>query len=66
MVQAGMRRIYVGGDVIVAIDGQKVVSPFDVNLLLNHHRPGDKVTVTLYRGGKKMDVPVALGERTGN
>jgi S1-C subfamily serine protease len=63
VVQAGMRRIYVGGDVIVAIDGQKVANQFDVNLILNHHRPGDKVTVALYRGGKKMDVPVALGER---
>jgi S1-C subfamily serine protease len=66
VVQAGMRRIYVGGDVIVAIDGQKVANQFDVNLILNHHRPGDKVTVALYRGGKKMDVPVALGERAGN
>src|SRR5712692_6636782 len=66
IVQAGMRRFYAGGDVLVAIDGQKVANQFDVNLILNHHRPGDKVTVTLYRGGKKMDVPVTLGERTGN
>jgi len=49
----------------VAIDSQKVVSQLDVNLVLNHKRPGDNVTVTLYRGGKKMDVPVKLGERTG-
>src|SRR3989449_7999079 len=62
---AGIRRIYIGGDVIVAIDNQKVASQLDVNLALNHKRPGDSVTVTLYRGGKKMDVPVKLGERTG-
>jgi S1-C subfamily serine protease len=66
VAQAGMRRFYIGGDVIVAIDNQKVASQFDVNLILNHHRPGDKVTVTVYRGGKKMDVSVTLGERTGN
>jgi len=24
------------------------------------------VTVTVYRGGKKIDVPVKLGERVGN
>src|SRR5712671_1899986 len=66
LVQAGMRRIHIGGDVIVAIDSQKVVSQLDVNLLLNHKRPGDNVTVTLFRGGKKMDVAVKLGERTGN
>src|SRR6266852_8148138 len=62
----GMRRIFIGGDVIVAVDGQKTSSQLDLNLVLNHKRPGDNVTVTLYRGGKKMDVPVKLGERTGN
>jgi len=61
-----MRRIHIGGDVIVAIDSQKVANQFDVNVLLNRKRPGDTVKVTLYRGGKKMDVPVKLGERTGN
>lgn len=66
IAEAGMRRFYIGGDVIVSIDGQKVNNDFDVNLVLNHHRPGDSVNVTLYRGGKKMDIPVKLGERTGN
>ena len=66
IAEAGMRRFYIGGDVIVSIDGQKVNNDFDVNLVLNHHRPGDTVNVTLYRGGKKMDIPVKLGERTGN
>ena len=66
VAQAGMRRFHIGGDVIVALDGQKVASQFDVNLVLNHHRPGDTITVTLYRGGKKMDIQVKLGERTGN
>src|SRR5438876_1233788 len=64
VAQAGMRKIYIGGDVIVAIDSQKIAGQFDVNVLLNRKRPGDTVTVTLYRGGKKMDVPVKLGERT--
>jgi len=66
VAEAGMRRIAIGGDVIVAIDSQKVSSQLDVNLALNHKRPGDNVTVTVYRGGKKMDIPVKLGERTGN
>jgi S1-C subfamily serine protease len=65
IAQAGMQRIYIGGDVIVAIEGQKVSSQLDMNVVLNHKRPGDTVTVTIYRGGKKMDVPVKLGERTG-
>ena len=66
VASAGMRRIAIGGDVIVAIDGQKVASQLDVNLALNHKRPGDTVSVSLYRGGKKMDIPVKLGERSGN
>jgi S1-C subfamily serine protease len=63
VAQAGMRRFYIGGDVITAIDGQKVANSLDVNLILNKKRPGDEVTVTLYRGGKKMDVKAKLSER---
>jgi putative serine protease PepD len=64
--QAGMRRIMIGGDVIVALDGQKVANPYDMDVLLNRKRPGDTVTVTVYRGAKKVDVPVKLGEHDGN
>jgi S1-C subfamily serine protease len=63
---AGMRRIVTGGDLIVAVDGQKIANQFDLNVVLNRKRPGDTVSVTVYRGGKKMDVPVKLGERAGN
>jgi len=63
MAQAGMRRFYIGGDVITAIDGQKVASSLDVNVILNKKRPGDEVTVSLYRGGKKLDLKVKLSER---
>ncbi|HKM66715.1 MAG TPA: trypsin-like peptidase domain-containing protein [Candidatus Acidoferrum sp.] len=65
-VQAGMRRLSIGGDVIVGIDGQKVANKFDMDVLLNRKRPGDTVTVTVYRGAKKVDIPVKLGERDGN
>ena len=64
--QAGMQRIMIGGDVIVAIDGQKIGTQSDMNLVLNRKRPGDTVSVTVYRGGKKMDVPVKLGERVAH
>jgi S1-C subfamily serine protease len=63
--QAGMRRITIGGDVIVGIDGQKVGNQFDIDVVLNRKRPGDTVTVTVYRGAKKVDIPVKLGERDG-
>ncbi|HKV25305.1 MAG TPA: trypsin-like peptidase domain-containing protein [Candidatus Acidoferrum sp.] len=63
---AGMQRITIGGDVIVSIDGENIGSQSDMNLILNRHRPGDTVMVTVYRGGKKLDVPVKLGERAGD
>jgi S1-C subfamily serine protease len=65
VVQAGMQRIAIGGDVITAIDGQKMSSPMDLNIALNRKRPGDIMTLTVYRAGKKMDVPVKLAERPG-
>jgi S1-C subfamily serine protease len=67
VAQAGtMRRVVIGGDVIVGFEGQKVANQFDLNVLLNRKRPGDTVNITVYRGAKKVDVPVKLGEREGN
>jgi S1-C subfamily serine protease len=63
VAQAGMQRIAIGGDVIVAIDGAKIANTMDLNIILNRKRPGDTVTLTVYRGGKKLDIPVKLGER---
>jgi S1-C subfamily serine protease len=65
-VAAGMRRIAIGGDLIVAADGQKVSNQLDLNVILNKKRPGDTVIFSIYRGGKKLDIPVKLGEHTGN
>ncbi len=62
-ILAGMRRILIGGDVIVAIDGQKMASQLDLNVFMNRKRPGKAVTVTIYRGRQKTDVRVTLGER---
>jgi len=66
VAQAGMQKIIIGGDVIVALDGQKVGNRFDIDVVLNRKRPGDSVVVTVYRGANKMDLPVKLGEREGN
>ena len=52
-----------GGDLIVAIDGQQK-SPIRRTSaqMLNGHRAGDTVTVTIYRGRKRMDIRLTLGE----
>jgi S1-C subfamily serine protease len=58
----GNTPIMVGGDLIVAIDGEKVESQQDLAQVMNKHRAADKVVVTIYRGKRKMDVNVVLGE----
>jgi serine protease Do len=51
-----------GGDLIIAIDGEKVQDEQDLSQMMNNHRAGDTVKVTIIRNKKKMDVNVALGE----
>ncbi|HEV2730603.1 MAG TPA: trypsin-like peptidase domain-containing protein, partial [Terriglobales bacterium] len=58
----GNTPITVGGDLIVAIDGQNVQDQQDLSHVMNNHRAGDTVRVTIYRGKRKMDVNVTLGE----
>jgi S1-C subfamily serine protease len=54
--------IMLGGDLIVAIDDQKVDDQQDLSQVMNNHRSGDTVRLTVYRGKKKMEVSVTLGE----
>ncbi|HSE50472.1 MAG TPA: trypsin-like peptidase domain-containing protein [Terriglobales bacterium] len=54
--------IMLGGDLIVAIDGDEIVDQMDLARAMNRHRAGDTVTVTIYRGKQKMDVKVTLQE----
>jgi S1-C subfamily serine protease len=61
-VLAGLQELRIGGDVLIAINGTEVTNQMDLNLLLNRAWPGDTVTLTIFRDGKKMDVPVKLGE----
>jgi S1-C subfamily serine protease len=61
-VLAGLQELRVGGDVLVAVNGKEINSQMDLNLLLNRAWPGDTITLTIFRDGKKMDVPVKLGD----
>jgi S1-C subfamily serine protease len=54
--------VMLGGDLIVAIDGEQIGDQQDLADLMNKHKSGDTVTVTIFRGKKKMDVKVTLGE----
>jgi S1-C subfamily serine protease len=52
-----------GGDVILEVDGQKVVRPDDLARLVASKKPSEKVTLTILRGGEKKQVEVTLGKR---
>ncbi len=54
--------VMIGGDLIVAIDGEPVSDQQDLSHEMNKHRAGDTVTLTIFRGKRKMDVKVTLDE----
>jgi S1-C subfamily serine protease len=58
----GNTPIMIGGDLIVAIDGEKIESQQILAQIMNKHRAGDTVKVTIFRGKKQMEVSVTLGE----
>ncbi len=62
VVVLGNYQIGIGGDLIMAIDGVKADRLDALSRALARKRPGDKVELTLYRGGKKVNVSVTLGE----
>jgi S1-C subfamily serine protease len=52
-----------GGDVILAIDGHKVVEPDDLARFISLYEPGDKVTLDVLRDGQHKEIQVTLGKR---
>jgi S1-C subfamily serine protease len=58
----GNTPIMLGGDLIVAIDGQQVTDPEDISALMDKHQAGDTISVTVVRGKKQMTLKLILGE----
>jgi S1-C subfamily serine protease len=56
--KAGLR----AGDILLSIDGDPVTEETIVRIL-ERHRPGDTVDVTLLRGRRKEALKLTLGER---
>ena len=48
------------GDVITAVNGQKVESPNELFLILEKYKVGDAVNVTLLRDGKSVQIKMTL------
>ena len=58
------QKIIIGGDVVIAYNGQTVKSSDDlVTFLARSGAVGQKATLTLLRGGKQIQVDVTLGKR---
>lgn len=56
--------IYLGGDVITSIGGQRVESLTDYYSALESKKPGDKVEITVMRGKQQISLSLLLAERT--
>jgi S1-C subfamily serine protease len=62
IVIAGNYRIGIGGDFIVAVEGQPVESNDSLQRILNRKRAGDSIDLTIYRNGRTQHLRVTLGE----
>jgi S1-C subfamily serine protease len=58
----GNTPVMLGGDLIVAFDGQEIATGPDLSAAMNAHRAGDTVTLTVFRGRRRMDIKVTLGD----
>ncbi|MGB7720434.1 MAG: trypsin-like peptidase domain-containing protein [Bryobacteraceae bacterium] len=62
MVVVGGFQLGVGGDLILAADGQNIEDNNTLPRLLNRKRGGDMLELTIYRNGQTQKVRVKLGE----
>ncbi len=59
----GNQRIFIGGDVLTALDEQPITSLDELSRLLeSNYQVGDSVVVTLQRAGREIAVTVTLAE----
>jgi S1-C subfamily serine protease len=65
-VRYGRSLIYLGGDIIVEVDGLQVTSLYDLLGALEDNKPGEKVTVKVLRGRKEVTLYVTLSARPQN
>ena len=61
-VRIGRRRLPVGGDVILEFQGKAVTSVQELASETDKYKAGDKITLVVLRGNRKIDVPITLEE----
>ncbi len=60
IVDIGNVELGVGGDLIVAIDGQPVARQDALVRAIANKRVGDTINLTIYRNGRTLNIPVKL------
>jgi S1-C subfamily serine protease len=58
----GNFRIPAGGDVILALQGRDVLSQNQLTTMIEKFKPGERVTITVLRDGRQIDLQVVLTE----
>jgi S1-C subfamily serine protease len=56
------QRLLIGGDIIVAVDGEPIASFEDLSGFMQQAEPGQELGLTLSRDGDRVQVDVTLGE----
>lgn len=54
--KAGLRR----GDIILAVDGERLSQTYSLADALSKHQPGDKVKLTVWERGRRREIAVTL------
>ncbi len=62
VIVGGAYQLSIGGDLIVAVEGQPVDAKDTLQRVMNRKRGGDPLTLTVYRDGKNVDIKIKLGE----
>ncbi len=57
----GGEEVRIGGDVITAVEGQSVTTVQELRNELANYDAGERITLTIIRDGKTMDLEVVLG-----
>ncbi len=51
------------GDIVVAVDGQRIAGAASLGQRIGDHTPGDRVTLTILRAGREQELTATLGRR---
>ena len=65
-IQQALNEEFQAGDRIIAIDGNSISTSSDIKAILHEHTVGDKITVTVSRKNKIVDVEVTLIDSADN